>query len=45
MFPPRKPDLKRSMQELQQNLVMAAVLVATVRVAPYLLHFLQRATS
>lgn len=42
MFAPRKPDIKRAIKELNQNLVLFGVLVATTRMVPYVLHALQR---
>lgn len=40
MFAPRKPDIKKAIKELNNNLVTFGVLVATVRLIPYVLHAL-----
>ncbi len=40
MFAPRKPDINKAIKELNQNLVLFGVLVATVRLVPYVLHAL-----
>jgi hypothetical protein len=38
MFVPRKPDINKAIKELNNNIALFAVLVATVRLAPYVLH-------
>jgi len=38
MFVPRKPDIKKAIKELNNNLVLFGVLVAAVRLTPYVLH-------
>jgi hypothetical protein len=40
MFAPRKPDVKKAVKELNNNLALFGVLVATVRLVPYVLHAL-----
>lgn len=45
MFAPRKPDAKKAYKELRANLVMFGTMVVTIRVAPYLLHLYQQASS
>ncbi len=45
MFPPRRPDQRQAMKELQSSVLMFSILVAAVRFTPYLLHGLQKASS
>lgn len=42
---PRKPDSKKAMKELKTNAIMFGTLVAVLRIAPYIFHVAQKATS
>jgi hypothetical protein len=44
MFPTR-PNPKKAMKELKNNLLLFSTVVAAVRAAPYILHLYQQATS
>jgi len=45
MFAPKKIDAKKAQKELNMNLVMFGTIVASVRLVPYVLHVLQKASS
>lgn len=45
MFAMKRPDPKKAMKELKTNAAAFAAMVAVIRLVPYVLHGLQRASS